>query len=176
MTGKKLIVGIVVLLSTVASATAKSTVRYEKWVNYRFGIHFDLLPGMTPGREPINADGRDFKTANGDLTVTVYGENNVMPRSIRQQMVNSLSFAAKPTVITYRRVAKTWYVVSGYTGGKIFYERCIYHDQQYDTIQIVYPKKYAARLNPIAAHIAMSMRYKDVPPVNGDYLAGTERE
>ena len=176
MTGKILIAGVALVLSAVATATATSTLRYEKWVNYRFGIHFDVPSGMTPGQEPANGDGRHFTSANGDVSVTVYGENNALFRSVKQQMDNSLSFARKPAVVTYRRVAKTWYVVSGYEAGKIFYERCIYHDQQFDTIRIVYPKKDAARFNPIAAHIAASMRYKEVPPVNGEYLAGTERE
>ena len=163
--------------SATAVAFDKSSVRYERWVNYRFGIHFELPKGLlTPGREPANGDGRGFKTSNGDHKVTVYGENNAMFRTVKQQMDFSLSFAPKPTVVTYRRVTKTWYVCSGYEGGKIFYEKAIYHDQQFDTICIVYPKKDAARFNPIAAHIAASMRYQDVPPVNGEHLAGTDRE
>ena len=158
------------------STIATSPVRYEKWVNYRFGIHFDLPSGMTPGMEPANGDGRDFKTSDGAVVVTVSGENNAMFRTVKQQMTFSLSFAPKPVVVTYRRVTKTWYVCSGYSGGKIFYEKAIYHDQQFDTIGIVYPKKDVARFNPIAARIAGSMRYKEVPPVNGEYLAGTDRE
>jgi hypothetical protein len=176
MTIKKLLVGVALILAAGATATAKSAAQYEKWVNYRFGIHFDLPRGMTPGREPANGDGRHFTSANGDVKVTVYGENNAMFRSVKQQSDNSLSFMPKPTTVTYRRVAKTWYVCSGYSGGKIFYEKAIYHDQQFDTISIVYPKKAAARFNSVAAHIAMSMRYKDVPPVNGEYRAGTARE
>jgi hypothetical protein len=159
----------------IAALPGWRPVHYSTWVNYRFDIEFDLPDvGLVPGTEPEDGDGRGFASRDG-LSVNVFGQNNAMFYTVPQQCSLDMLGYGKGLTITYRRIAKNWFVFSGYLGRNIIYEKTVYHDEQFDVLEIEYPKSKAARFDPIAAHIARSFRY--VPHawvVDGEQLAGTD--
>jgi hypothetical protein len=159
----------------VAALPGRRPVHYSAWVNYRFDIEFDLPDdGLVPGSEPEDGDGRGFTSKDG-LSVNVYGQNNAMFYTVPQQCSLDMSGYGKGLTITYRRIAKNWFVFSGHQGRSIIYEKAIYHDEQFDVVTIEYPRGKATRFDPIAAHIARSFRYvHHAWVVDGEPLAGTD--
>lgn len=156
---------------------ASADVSYTEWVNYRYQYQFDLPNiGLVPGREPENGDGRGFALKNGRFTVTVWGSNNALDTTVAKTCEDTIASFGKGSKVSYRRVTKTWFVVSGRLNAReAFYQKTIYHNDQFDTILIRYASKDAPRFDPIVARISHSFRY--VPHkwiVNGSYLAGTE--
>lgn len=151
------------------------TVRYREWVNYRFQYQFDLPVGMIPGQEPMNGDGRGFTSKDGKLTVSVSGQNNALFRTVAQECAAEVDEYGPAAKITYKRVTPKWYVLSGTRHGRTFYEKMIYHDEQFDWVLISYPSNEASRFDPVAAHISRSFRYVPHEWVeDGYHLAGTD--
>ncbi|BCM91114.1 hypothetical protein IAD21_02978 [Abditibacteriota bacterium] len=136
-----------VTLSLVASALGANS--YSTYHNARFGYSV-LYPAnlVSPRPESQNGDGRIFKSSDGHGTLTVWGENNIFDRTLKAQMNTAKSDWAKDKGhITYWKMGSGFYVLSGLTGGEIFYEKTIPIRGGFATMLWQYPKSQKAKFD-----------------------------
>ena len=72
--------------------------------------------------------------------------------------------------ITYRRLARSWFVLSGYRDGKIFYLRVdrACDGRRWHIAELTYPRAQKSRLDPAVAHASRTLgAYRNVCTDNG---------
>jgi len=110
-------------------------IQFDTYCNARFGYCIEYPEGIIyPQPESQNGDGRVFKNKQSEEVLTVFGRMNADPDggtiSLEQQYDDDLHGALeengnKDRVITYQKLGKTFFVISGYKKGKIFYQKTI---------------------------------------------------
>lgn len=128
---------------------ARGADRYRTYRNARFGYSV-LYPAnlVSPRPESANGDGRVFKSSDGKTTLTVWGEHNAFDRSLRAQMNTAKSDWAKDRGrITYSKMGRGFYVLSGLTGRQIFYEKTIATSKGFASMLWQYPKNQKSRFD-----------------------------
>ena len=147
-----------VLLLTL-SAAAPAQTRWATYGNARFGTTADYPADLFIRRDPPpdNGDGVSMHTADERATLVIYGAYNAendTPTSYVERLVEKNG-------VTYKKVAKTYYVVSGLRGADIFYERCNFRKGDtapIDCFQITYPAREKAAWDAIVTRISKSLR------------------
>ena len=138
---QRLIWGVAALCAVGATA-APGANSYSTYHNARFGYSV-LYPSnlVSPRPEAPNGDGRVFKSSDGRATLSVWGENNVFDRSLKTQMNEArLDWAKDKAKVTYSKMGNGFYVLSGLTGGQIFYEKTVPIRGGFATMLWQYPR------------------------------------
>ncbi len=112
-----------------------NSIKFNTYCNAHFAYCIQYPKGIIyPQPESQNGDGRVFKNKQGEEVLTVFGRMNADPDggtiSLEQQYDDDLHGALeengnKDRVITYQKLDKTFFVISGYKKGKIFYQKTI---------------------------------------------------
>lgn len=112
-----------------------------------------------PLEPPENDDGQSWRAADG-ATLAIYGSYNVMDYSPEELAASRLRRDVTRLELTCRKVKDNW-VLAGYEGYMIFYERYeIRKDGDMDVIdglRILYPKSRRANCDKLAASIAATL-------------------
>ena len=108
---------------------------FDSYCNSRFQYCIDYPKDtIYPQPESPNGDGRVFKNKNGDKVLTVYGRwamnTNGDDMTIKQQYDEDLQGGENPNgnerrTITYNKLGRDYFVISGYEDKKIFYQKTI---------------------------------------------------
>jgi len=127
--------------AVATSSRVSNNISFDKYCNARFGYCIDYPIGIIyPQPESYNGDGRVFKNKQGEDILTVWGRNNSDPDFghilIEQQFNNDLHGGevegdSKDLVITYKKLGKSFFVISGFSKGKIFYQKTIVKGDAY---------------------------------------------
>lgn len=149
--------GLAVVLA--AGGTAAAQDRWATYHNARFGTTADYPADVFTVRAPppANGDGQTFRTADGRAELLIYGTHNVeddTPRSYVAKYHNGPE-------VTYKRVTRSFFVVSGVRDGKIFYSRCNFPaeaDGIIDCLALRYPADDKAAWDAIVTRISRSLR------------------
>lgn len=139
------------LAALTLSASTYAAEVYATYTNARFGYRV-LYPAnlVAPRPESDNGDGRKFKSRDGKITLSVWGENNALGRTLRSQMETAKRDWRRDNArVTYWRYGRGFYVVSGTTGDQIFYEKTVPRGDGFATILWQYPKSQKARLDEV---------------------------
>jgi hypothetical protein len=96
---------------------------WKRYTNPRFGCSIPVPPGMVPRQPPENGAGQGFMTPDGKVRLLVWGSFNVDGQGdLDKKWAEEL--ADTRMTITYKRKAKSWFVISGVThDGTGFYMR-----------------------------------------------------
>jgi hypothetical protein len=132
---------------------------WRTYANARFGTAIEYPAGIFSTREPPpeNGDGQAFRSADGRARLLVYGANNVendTPQSYVDKYVD-------PKGVSFRRVTRDFFAVSGVREGAIFYQRCNFAPPPGDTIHcfmVTYPSDRKATWNPIVGRLSRTLR------------------
>jgi hypothetical protein len=122
--------------------------------NARFGMVLPVPPGMNPTRPPDNGGGQAFKSADGSVSLAVYGHFNLDGLGdVDARWKTALEEPDR--TITYKRKTEEWFVVSGVTkDGTGFYERYVANSKYFCGWEMTYPqkeeKKYSSWIERIA--------------------------
>ncbi|HVZ13580.1 MAG TPA: hypothetical protein VG894_03880 [Bauldia sp.] len=146
------------LLLVLAPAAAAQT-RWTTYANARFGTTADYPADLFTRRdpEPENGDGVRLHSADGRATLTIFGHynsENDTPARYYESIVDK-------TGVTYKTIAKTYYVASGQRGADIFYERCNFRPGDRATVdcfELTYPARDKKMWDAIVARISKSLR------------------
>jgi len=109
---------------------------YKTYCNSRFGYCIDYPTFLTPNPESENGDGRVFVNKENAKVLTVYGRLNQdadgNPISLKMQYsLDIQNLTSSRTKITYKKLGKDFYVVSGERNKKIFYQKMIIKNDAY---------------------------------------------
>ena len=120
---------------------------YRTYRNARFGFALDVPIFLIAKPEAANGDGRHFVSRDGKISLRVFGSQN--PNS-------SLSAARWRAVrdwrrdgarVTYSKNGANYYVVSGFVGTDIFYEKTVAWNGKFHTLIWEYPPALKKRLD-----------------------------
>lgn len=136
-----------------AASTFASSVQaadsYRFYTNARFGYRVQYPSNLVaPLPESTNRDGRKFRSRDGKIVLTTYGSNNVSGRTLRTELARSVrDWRADGGRVTLQRATSRWFVVSGFVGNDIFYEKTVLHQGAFCTLIWEYPRSMRARLD-----------------------------
>jgi hypothetical protein len=114
------------------NSLAQKKISYALYCNARFGYcikYPDKI--LKPQREAQNGDGRAFTDKRGDNVLLVFGSRNddkkgdpIPIQKIYDLELKGGQFHEHPNrTITYSKLGKTFYVISGIEDGKIYYQK-----------------------------------------------------
>ena len=141
--------------------------KFETYCNVRFGFCIDYPSGrLFPQGESGNGDGQIFKSKNAATTMWVYRDfrDNEDPDSkfdIESAFILDTGVEnpeKSKRVITYKKLGKNFYVISGYNNEKIFYQKTINTDAGLATSLIEYPESEKDYYNKVSETIFQSFK------------------
>lgn len=155
-------VGATLALSGAAAAQESQAPEQHRWATYhnaRFGTTADYPADIFYVRAPppTNGDGQTFRSADGSAQLAIYGTHNVeedTPRSYVAKYHNGPE-------VTYKRMTRSFFAVSGVRDGEIFYNRCNFPaeaDGIVDCFALHYPASDKVRWDAIVTRISQSLR------------------
>ena len=158
---RKLSHGLALTFAIGACASTDAAAAQERWATYtnpRFGTTADYPADIFSVRDrpPENGDGQRFRSGDGRAQLSIYGQYNVeadTPKSYLEKFVDQQG-------ISYRRVTKRFYVVSGSRDGDIFYQRCNFPanlDGIIDCLNVSYPAQEKTTWDPIVTRLSQSL-------------------
>ena len=158
----------IALVGLLFSCQRAMAQQYQRYCNDRFGYCLEYPESFVPQAEAQNGDGRVFLDRKGRERLRVYGTGNwnftddVTAISLAQLYKIELRggrFPSKPPlVVTYSTLKKDWFVLSGTSGGEVFYLKVIAKDDAFCYAWLRYPIADTAICNPVAAKVAGSFR------------------
>ncbi|MDB5279259.1 MAG: hypothetical protein JWR61_4214 [Ferruginibacter sp.] len=124
------------LLFTTNFQRRDLTKDFETYCNARFGYCIDYPTFLIPNPESENGDGRVFVNKEGTKVLTVYGRLNQdvdgNPVSLKRQYTLDIeNLALSKAKITYQKLGKNFYVLSGEKNNRIFYQKMIAKKNSY---------------------------------------------
>jgi hypothetical protein len=125
---------------------------YNSYSNARFGYTISYPAQLEPQGEADNGDGQVFR--NEDAELRVWGSNNALGRTLKQEYNAQLKEYGRG--VTYKTLLKNGFVISGKKGGKIFYQKTIFRDDQFLTFTFYYKESKRKTYDPVTARIAKS--------------------
>ncbi|HEX7415258.1 MAG TPA: hypothetical protein VF411_14535 [Bacteroidia bacterium] len=153
--------------SDTISKAMEEEIKYETYCNQRYNFCIDYPSGLLfPQGESDSGDGQVFKSKDAENTLTVYRDfrDNINPDQTYtiEDAYNEDSRgnnSDKPKrVITYKKLGKSYFVVSGYNEGKIFYQKTAITGGELKTCLLEYKEIDKEVYNKISERIFKSFK------------------
>lgn len=130
-------------------------VRYETYTNERHGYSIDYPANVMQPVEALDGgNGYQFASSDDRAILAVYGVNGVRPEALGELYQTELRDPKQR--VTYKTLHDGWFVISGYRGGKIFYERTLLRGGVLKTFLLIYDASLKEYFNPVTEHISFS--------------------
>ena len=145
--------------TTAGSAPAPAgagDVTYETYQNEKLGFSVRYPAGVLhPAGEVGNGNGRTFEASDGSASMLVYGTEGSSPDKLRRRFDEQLN---NPDLnVTYQTRGDGWYVLSGYRGDHIFYERVEARDNTFKVVRMFYDRSRKSAFDPIVREVSASL-------------------
>ena len=135
---------------------------FQTYVNPRFNYSIDYPPKLLlPKGEAPNGDGQIFASADLQAQMIINGTHNVLEQSIQDLFKKESQDASSQQItkkVTYKRQKDNWFVVSGYIGPKIFYQKTFLSNDMFKTFYIEYPVSQRSIYDPILSRLGSSFK------------------
>ncbi len=115
----------------------------ESYENERFGFRLRYPAAMfKPDRPPEGGDGQTFITEDGQAKIVTYAALNVEKLTPQTYRKTLLAEYGGYDLLDYQPQSKTWFVLSGFRGEKIFYEKIMFScgNRVINVLAISFPK------------------------------------
>lgn len=133
---------------------------YNTYANARFGYSIAYPVGILyPQGEADNGDGQKFLSKDGQATMLVYGGHQLddVPLSDMYEAASkekALNGASRN--VTMKVLKKDWFVISGYAGGRVFYQKTMLRNGVIKTFIIEYDRAQKSIYDSITARVSRS--------------------
>jgi len=135
---------------------------YKIYSNSRFNYSIEYPPHLLiPKGDAPKGEGQIFASADGQAQMIIYGTHNVLEQSIKEvfQKESQDASSAKITKhVTYKRQKDNWFVISGYIGPKIFYQKTFLSNDMFKSFYIEYPVSERKLYDPILGHLGHTFK------------------
>jgi hypothetical protein len=154
----------------------------SNWITYRndrFGTRIDYsAPMFRMLPPPDNDDGRTFEARDGSARFMVFGAHNVFDSTLDELIEENLASLGEDEKVTRKRRGENWYLHSGFRGGDFFLRKVLLSDDGgvIHTFEISYAKSLKAKLDPMAARMADSLRTADEAAKNPSQTPGADSD
>ena len=125
----KLVFPLLAMALSLATAVtgAAAAERWETYRNQRFGYVLSYPSSVFKAQPPSEkGDGQTFLTADGRAKIVVYGTVNDEGFSPAEYRKTILKEFAGYDMIDYSPQGKTWFVLSGFRGDMIYYQKVMF--------------------------------------------------
>lgn len=144
------------------SAARVTQEKYSSYSNARFSYVISYPTGLlTPQGESDNGDGQKFLSRDGQVEMIVYGSENASDHSLRDlynSQLRSEGNDQSKRQVTYKSLRGNWFVVSGYEGDRVYYQKTIFSGGVFKTFRIEYDKSRADVFDKVTKRVAASFR------------------
>lgn len=149
---------LIIALAATGLGAADAQDVYRTYRNARFGTVVRYPANLVaPRPESENSGGGKFFSPDGQTELTIYARRNALRRSARGEMGRAIAdWKADGGRLTYYRNASSWFVLSGYLGEDIFYEKTLLRNGVFHTLIWQYPKIQKKRLDAGVSRSAAS--------------------
>jgi hypothetical protein len=159
---------LVFLLGVEAKEPVKPASKHDEFGSYfnqKYGYLVQYPQYLKGEGEPDAQDGEAFSSKSKPLQMRVWGcYSNWLSgedMSIEQQRDQDIKTLAssdlpKPS-ITYKQSGKNWYVISGTSANKIFYQKTVKGKDVFATVTLIYPADRKAEFDSDVGKIAHSL-------------------
>ncbi len=145
---------------TAPFAASSSEIAYTPYENGRFCCHLDTPRGMRAEVPPENGDGQSWKSADGTAEIKAWGANIVVADQLIDALFADESKDAPGNArkVTLKVKQKGSFVVSGYDGTQIFYEKYVFAADHYVLFVAKYAPSGKGGWDRVVEHMAASFR------------------
>ncbi len=153
---------VLALLAWIAVLRAQDASALATYKNPRFGFELRYPSDVfTPGEPPANGDGLAFTSRDGAakiVTFAAFNNEGFTPKSYRAQLM--AEYRDRYQLLDYQPQGRTWFVLSGYRGDSVFYEKVMFScgGDIINVLAISYPRAEEAFYNPIVEIIEDGFR------------------
>jgi hypothetical protein len=124
---------------------------WQTYINDRFGVSFEFPADIfEPQAAPDNGDGRSFRSDSATLQIVAF--HNIDDQSLAEFRRELLAGDGYEEV-TYNPSGETWFVLSGFRGDNIFYEKYLFNDDVVSVFGIEFPTDEKPYYAPIIERI-----------------------
>jgi hypothetical protein len=145
----------VALQQTIDVVNAQSA--FNKYCNARFGFCISYPGNFKAQGESDNGDGQEFLSLDGKSSLLAYrdGREVIYESQSECKRQSYLSDATSDATkkVTYKTMGDNFYVVSGYEGSSIFYQKTIFTDEGMMTVIFTYPASQKAKYDSYCVKI-----------------------
>lgn len=134
---------------------ANNNVVYKKYINSRYGFSIDYPDFLTKVSYSENGDGIHLTNKNEDVILGASGRNNVLYDTVESEYKKTLR---RYSNITYKKVFKNGFVVSGIENGNIFYINEVVGEGSINSFYIGYPGSKEKEFDSIVTRIYKSFK------------------
>jgi hypothetical protein len=145
---KKLVLIYFVVLQQICVVVHAQTT-FNEYCNSRFGFCISYPSNFKAQGESDNGDGQEFLSMDGKSSLLVYRDGRDVLYESDSECKNQ-SFLSDVTSddtkkVTYKQMGDRFYVVSGYEGSSIFYQKTIFTNEGMMTAIFTYPTSQKAK-------------------------------
>jgi len=126
----------------VSGGAVGKTLRY---CNSKYDYCLQVPHFLIPQGEPPAMDGQVFLSADKQSELRVWGQWDVLGQNLQE----SLKSAGKGKTVTYQQQFKNGYVLSGFSGKQIFYQKSILEAGRYRHLSLRYPVHAKAQFDQL---------------------------
>jgi len=139
-------------LDRVCSRTAE----YDCYTNHKYGYVLAWPKHLLkPLGESDAGDGQVFVAQDGRAELRCWaGFNNVLELTIPQALAQALDDPGRR--VTYQRLGKNFFVISGWEGQKIFYRKTVLDHDVLASFELVYASSDKTLFDPVIRDLASS--------------------
>jgi hypothetical protein len=131
---------------------------WHTYTNERFGSTADVPGDWRPGEPPVNGDGLEFTSPDGQASIIVSGALN--NEGTTDEAMAIYGVPNEGEVITYSRHSQRSIVVSGTRGDRIFYRKTILSCRAlvWNSVSLEYPASEKKAFDGLVTRVANSLR------------------
>jgi hypothetical protein len=128
---------------------------WQTYVNDRFGMSFDFPADVfAPQPPPDNGDGRSFRSDSATLQIVAFQNiDDQTPGAMKRELLAGDGYED----VTYSPLGQTWFVLSGFRGDRIFYEKYLFNGGVVSVFGIEFPADEKPYYAPIIERIEDSL-------------------
>ena len=147
-----------------SSLNEKASIKYDAYCNNRFEFCVDYPKDLLLKQpESTNGDGCVFKNQKGETVLTVFGRINTNAEaemiSLSAQFNEDLaSYNNESSRVTYQKLSKSFYVISGLKDNKIFYQKTILNADAFNYAILEYDTVDSSIFNTVSSRIFSSFK------------------
>jgi hypothetical protein len=138
-----------------ARAEYPAAVQYATYRNDRLGYTIDYPSNvMTPVEALGHGNGYRFASTDGSAVLAVYAVDGVEATALRDLYREEIDDPDRR--ITYKTLHEDWFVLSGFAGDQVFYQRTLLRGDVLKTFLLLYDAAAKPYFDPITEHISFS--------------------
>lgn len=150
------------LLFLLFAPTLSAAEPFQTYVNPRFNYSIEYPSRLLiPRGDAPKGDGQIFASEDLQAQMIIYGTPNVAEQSIKDLFEQEARDVVTPKIskrVTYKRLKDDWFVISGYIGPKIFYQKTFLSNDMFKTFYIEYPENQRGIYDPILSRLGKSFK------------------